>query len=187
MKTVEEKIAAWVDGKLTANQLAELDRELGGSHWRTASAAAPAGASRARSIVENETDRQLAGLLRSHCGDRHLENADFFNHQLLRRIEADQAVERQAGSRGAGWSLFLSLRRMALAGAFCLVVAVLLFASTIPGTRRSNPTPRQFMAEITNARTEDPAITASTFHSKSEKVTVLWLDGLNYLSDGDKL
>jgi hypothetical protein len=184
MKTVEEKIAAWVDGKLTGNQIAELDRELGGSHWRTGS---ESGLDRSRLIVETEADRQMGDLLRAHCGAVALDNADFFNHQLLQRIEADQAASRKGGERSPGWSLFLSLRRMTLAGAFCLAMAALLFASTIPGSRRSNPTARQFMAEITNARTEDPSITASTFHSKSEKVTVLWLDGLKYLPDGEQL
>lgn len=186
MKTVEEKIAAWIDGDLPASELAGLDKELGGSHWRTDSAH---GAS--RSLAEDKADRQTGELLRAHCGSVALENADFFNHQLLQRIEADQASLRKAGStralRSPGWFLFFSLRRTALAGAFCLVMAVLLFASTIPGSRRSNPTPGQFMAEIMNARTDDPAITASTFHSKSEKVTVLWLDGLKYLPDEGQL
>lgn len=176
MKTVEERIEAWIEGKLTGPELVELERELGPDRPATpAPTASPA--------------RQLGKLLRAHCSAPKLQNPDFFNHQLMQRIAADQAAAQRGKEtdRASGRFLFFSLPRMALAGVFCLLMALLIFASTIPGSRRSNPTAGQFITEILNAHTEDPAISASAFHSKAENVTVLWLEGLNYLPDGEKL
>jgi len=173
MKTVEEKMTAWIDGTLTGSELAEFEKELG----------------REQIISEKEAAQQIGALLRTHSRGPELKNADFFNHQLMQRIKADQAAG-MSSKRGAAFqigSLFLSLSRMAWAGAACLLIALVLFATMIPGARRSNPTPGQYMAEILNAHTDDPTITASAFHSKAGNVTVLWLDGLNYLPDGDKL
>lgn len=121
-------------------------------------------------------------------GGPQLEHADFFNHQLMERIAADQAASStQKAQRKEVGSFFFSLRRMAWAGAFCLLIALALFATTIPGSRRYNPTAGQCVSEILNAHTEDPAITASSFHCKKGNVTVLWLDGLGYMPNGDQL
>jgi len=170
MKTVEEKITAWIDGKLTGSELADFDANP-------------------EAMAEKAAAQQIGMLLRAHCGEPKLQNADFFNHQLMQRIEADQRAGATSKPRGSFTfsSIFFSLSRMAWAGVACLLMALLLFAATIPGARRSNPTAGQYMAEILNAHTEDPAISASTFHSKASNVTVLWLDGLKYLPDGDQL
>ena len=177
MKTAEEKLTAWIDGKLQGEELAEFEREL---------------ANYPEAAAEKTAAGQLGELLRTHCTAPELQNADFFNHQLMQRIEADEAAAGvQTAVSGASAegvrSVLFSLARMAWAGVAFLLIALLLFAITIPGARRSNPTAGEYMAEILNAHTEDPAITASTFHSKAGNVTVLWLDGLNYLPDGEKL
>ena len=41
----------------------------------------------------------------------------------------------------------------------------------------------EYMAQFYNARTADPAVSATAFHSKKDNVTVLWLDGLDYLPE----
>ncbi len=114
MKTFEEKFTAWVDGELKGRELAEFEAEL--PH-----------AFEAR--LEKHAARQIGELFREHGRAPELANADFFNHQLMQRIEAESAEPAAVPARRKfSWSL----PRLAIAGAFSLLVAFGLYRTLVP-------------------------------------------------------
>jgi negative regulator of sigma E activity len=164
MKTFEEKFTAWVDGELAGDELAAFETELANMHDAEADKLAA---------------HQLGDLLREHGCAPELANADFFNHQLMQRIEAETSEPKVAPERRAfSWSL----ARLAWAGACSLAVAFALFWFVIPTAPQAAPEPAVAAAQI-SAHSDDPAITATAFQSKKNHVTVLWLDGLDYMPE----
>jgi hypothetical protein len=164
MKTFEEKFTAWVDGKLAGDELAAFETELANIH-------------------EAETDKlaanQIGDLLREHGCAPELTNADFFNHQLMQRIEAETPKPKASPERRVyPWSL----ARIAWAGAGSLAVAFALFWLVIPIAPQTSSETAVAAAQI-SAHSDDPAITATAFQSKKNHVTVLWLDGLDYMPE----
>jgi hypothetical protein len=167
MKTFEEKFTAWIDGELTGKELADFEAGLAG-------------------VKEAGVDRIAAhcvgDLLRGHGGAPELQNADFFNHQLMQRIDAETPGP---GIKPARPLFSWSLSRFACAGVCSLLIAVALFYFMIPvGPRRSTPASGELA--ILNTHSGDPTITVTAFHSKDNKVTVLWLDGLKYIPEDKK-
>ncbi len=168
MKTFEERFTAWVDGQLEGDELTAFEKEL---------AAHP----------EAESDRaaavKIGDLLRTHTKAPMLSNADFFNLQIQQRIEAEMPCSRRTESRRDG-GVFWSPFRLLWAGAACLVLAGLLFRTTIPTS--DNPAPSEYFAQVVEAWPSDPSISATTVYNPQDNVTVLWLDGLEYMP-GDQL
>jgi hypothetical protein len=166
MKTFEEKFTAWVDGNLKGEELAAFEVELA-------------------QVKDAELDKlaahQLGDLFREHGRAPELQNADFFNHQLMQQIEADQPKPVAKPERARfSWSL----PRIALAGAFSLALAVGLYFSLIPQQPLHNPQVAQVPSmQILNTHGGTPEITASAFHTDKDNVTVLWIDGLKYVPD----
>lgn len=161
MKPFEERFTAWVDDQLTGAELAEFEKEL---------------ASYPEAPAERAEARKLGELLRSQPAPK-MGNEDFFNHQLMQRIAAvtPRAAE---PAKARGW--FWSLPRLALAGGACLVIAGGLFKALIP----AGPSPgaqSDYYAEIVHVRPGDPSISASTLYDPADNVTVVWLDGLDYI------
>jgi len=167
MKTFEEKFTAWIDGRLTGNELAGFEADL--AQIKDADA-------------EKEAALKLGALLRDHIKAPELNNAEFFNHQLLQQIELEKRREAAPVKRAPS---FWTLTRLVWAGSFCMAAAAALFFIAVPRGVVENPSGNEYVAQITNARTDDPAITATTIHSKDNKLTVLWLDGLEYLPAKD--
>jgi len=174
MRTFEEKFTAWVDGRLQGAELAAFESEL----------EAHPGA-----LAEKEAALEIGELLRAHHrATPPLPNADFFNHQLLREIAASQPAAAQAAPAApARLRPFWTLPRMALSGAFLLLLATALYFAAVPDTRRQVRQNEKYVENVLNARSDDPAITATSFHSKQDNVNVLWLDGLNYMPQDHKL
>jgi negative regulator of sigma E activity len=114
MKTFEEKFTAWVDGELKGKELAEFEAEL--PH-----------ALEAR--LEKLAARQVGDLLREHGRAPELTNADFFNHQLMQQIEAEPV--KPAAPARAPRKFAWSLPRLAMAGAFSLLVAFGLYHTAV--------------------------------------------------------
>ncbi len=115
MKTFEEKFTAWVDGRLADADLAAFEREL---------------KAHPEALAEKEDALELGNLLRAHIAAPPLRNADFFNLELLRQIEAGQpAAPRHR-------PLFWSLPRMAFSGIFLLLLSTVLYFAAVPNTRR---------------------------------------------------
>jgi anti-sigma factor RsiW len=168
MKTFEERFTAWVDGRLTGSELAAFEREL---------------ETHPEALAENEADIELGALLRANIAAPPLRNADFFNLEILRQIESSRPAASPRVIRSGFWTL----PRMALSGVFLLLLSTLLYFAAVPNTRREVRRNEQYVSNILNARSEDPNITATSFHSKENDVNVVWLDGLNYIPPEHKL
>jgi anti-sigma factor RsiW len=160
MKPFEEQFTAWVDGQMSETELAEFEKQL---------------TAHPEAATEKHEALRLGKLLRTHPTAPRLSNPDFFNHQLMQRIAAEtpRPVEKERVS-------FWSLPRLALAGAFSLLVAFGLYKTTIPtGTAAGDPS--KYFAQVVEAWPSDPSISATTVYSSEDNVTVLWLDGLDYI------
>jgi len=166
MKTFEEKFTAWVDGRLIGAELAAFEREL---------------ESHPEALAEKEGAARLGDLLRANLSAPPLRNEDFFNHEILRQIAPP------APRLGLWGGSFWSMPRMAFSGAFLMLLAVGLYFAAVPNTRREVRQNEQYVQNVLNARSDDPAITATSFYSKQDDVNVLWLDGLSYLPRDHKL
>jgi anti-sigma factor RsiW len=160
MKPFEEQFTAWVDGKMTDAELADFEKVL---------------AQHPEAAEEKEAALQLGQLLRTHPVAPRLSNPDFFNHQIMQRI-ADEKPKVLAQNRPFFWSI----PGLAWAGAFCLITALVLFKTTIPvgtsGVKDSN-----YYAQVVEAWPTNPNVSASTVYSPEDNVTVLWLDGMDYI------
>jgi len=168
MKTFEEKFTAWVDGRLSGPELAAFEREL----------QAHPGA-----LAEKLAALEIGNLLRANISAPPLKNPDFFNHQLLQLIESSQPSAAPALRRLSFWTL----PRMAFSGFSLLLLATLLYFAAVPNTNRDVRKHKEYVDNILNARSDDPNITATSFHSTRDNVNVLWLDGLSYMPPGHKL
>lgn len=164
MKTFEERFTAWVDGQLTGPELAAFEKEL---------------AAHPEALAERDAARKLGDFLRANAGAPSLSNADFFSLQLAQRIAAEQPTTRVAPERESG-GFFWSIPRLLWAGAASLGVAALLFATVIPGTVPAVEGSNYF-AQVVEAWPSDPGISATTVYNPKDNVTVLWLDGLDYV------
>ena len=160
----ETNFTAWLDGRLTGDALAAFETEMRARGFDPA--------------VERSAAGQLGKLLREHSFAPALSNAEFFNHQLLHRIAQDQP---STPTRRA----WFTLPRLVWAGAWCLLAAALLFQALIPhgGPRDRSP----YFAQVIDARPLDSGISADTVYTARDNVTVVWLDGLDYLPADYKL
>jgi hypothetical protein len=160
MKTSDFEIqfTAWLDGRLPAVEVDAFENELRARGFDPA--------------AERAAAEQTSALLVRHSPSPALPNADFFNHQILHRIEQEQRVAEPPARRR--WAL----PRLAWAGAFSLLVAAAMFKALIPvGASDRSP----YFATVVDARTYEPTIFASTVYNPRDNVTVLWLDGLDDL------
>ena len=165
MKTFEEKWTAWIDGELTGAELAAFEASLPD---KTAAEA------------EKRDAQQLGTFLKEHLPCRGMGNEEFFHHQLRERMGQDADVRpRQTPARGRVW---WPIGRLVWVGATALAI----FGICTFFVMRENPATEQsqYLSEILTARV-DPAVspnaTISMFKSKEDKVTVLWVEGLQSL------
>ena len=164
MKTFEEKFTAWVDGELKGRELEEFEADL--AHVKDAG-------------PDKLAAHQLGDLFREHCRAPELKNEDFFNLQIMQRIEAGLP---QPGANPARRKFAWSLPRMAMAGAFSLLVAFGLFYTVIPVGQQAAPqTPG--IVQFLNTRGGTPDITVSTYRSEENDVSVVYIEGLPYVPD----
>ncbi len=170
MKAFEAQYTAWLDGTLAGSELAEFEAALSKQLGCSAICAK-------QSAEEDRAEAQKLGdLLRAHSEPRELKNADFFNHRLLQEIERESPSPNNGGSQNS-WPFW----RMIWAGSFSLgVAAVMFFAVVLPDLRPALPA-NAYFAQILETKAGDPAISAVAYHDAKENVTVLWLDGLDYV------
>ena len=163
MKTFEEKWTAWVDDQLTGRELEEFLASL---------------PDRAVAETEKRSAKQVGSLLRDQAVA--LSNADFFSHQLRERLDRESAPSRsdRDGMHSGWWTI----RRLLWGGLTSLAIFVLC---AIVVLREKAPTSQsQYLTEILTYRvdpTVSPNATISMFRPKDERVTVLWVDGLQSL------
>jgi hypothetical protein len=162
MNRFEEKFTAWVDGELSGEALEAFEKELPGHP--------EAGEEKADAL-------RIRALLREHPTVPRLTNPDFFNYQLMERIAAETPRPAAPAEKHA---FFWPLRRLVFAGGFSLAVAFALYLALIPktpdGDRKSH-----YFAQVVETWTEDPSVTATTVYDSDQNVTVVWLDGLEYV------
>ncbi len=163
MKTFEERFTAWIDGQLSGEALAAFEKEL---------------AAHPEAQTDRAAARTIGDLLRKHAAAPALSNADFFSLQIERRIEAETATRSKPAKpeREPVASIF---PRFAWAGVFFLVVAGISFFLTKPQPPASEPS--TYFAQVVEAWPSDPSISATTVYNPQDNVTVLWLDGLDYM------
>ena len=166
MKTFEEKWTAWLDGELRGKELAEFEASL---------------PDRAVAEAEKLETQKLGALLKRQLSMRAMGNEEFFNHQLRERINAEYPNESKLDedlSPRFSWSI----GRLVWAGATALALFVVC---TFFVMRSKEPADQsQYLSQILNARVDpgiSPNATVSIFQTKEDKVTVLWVDGLQSL------
>ena len=166
MKTFEEKWTAWLDDQLGGKELIEFEASL---------------SDKARADAEKEETRKLRALLKEHLGVDVLNNEEFFSHQIRERIRRESETQNRPGFGGPGWTWW-SVRRLALSGVTALAIFAIFAVAVM---RENNPAePSEYLTQIVNARV-DPAVspnaTFSMFETKKDRVTVLWVEGLQSL------
>jgi hypothetical protein len=166
MKTFEEKWTAWLDDQLGGKELAEFEASL---------------SDKPRADAEKQGAHKLGALLKDHLGADVLNNEEFFNHQIREQIRREsEAQERPAfgGARSTWWSV----RRLALSGVSALAIFAVFAVAVM--REKNPPEPSEYLTQIVNARV-DPAVspnaTFSMFETKKDRVTVLWVEGLQSL------
>jgi hypothetical protein len=165
MKAFEEKWTAWLDGELRGKELAEFEASL---------------PDRAAAEAEKLEAQKLGSFLKQYLPARAMGNEEFFNHQVRGRIEAEDSTESAARERRPRFSW--SIGRLAWTGASALALFVVC---TFFVMRSREPADQsQYLSQILNARVDpglSPYATVSMFQAKEDKVTVLWVDGLQSL------
>lgn len=166
MKTFEEKWTAWIDGELTGDELAEFEASL---------------PDRAAAEAEKRGALKLGTFLKEHLPCPAMGNEEFFSHQLRERIAADTHVENPAET-DAGSPAWWPIGRLLWVGSTALAifsVCTFFVMREKPATDQS-----QYLSQILNARVDpvvSPNATISMFESKEDRVTVLWVEGLQSL------
>jgi hypothetical protein len=163
MKTFEEKWTAWVDEQLTGRELEEFLGSL---------------PDRAAAEAEKQSAKQLGSFLREQSVA--LSNADFFSHQLRERLDRESApVRGEPDAVRTGW---WTIRRLLWGGITSL--AVFALCSVVVLREKTPSSQSQYFNEILSYRvdpTVSPNATISMFQKKEDRVTVLWVDGLQSL------
>ena len=165
MKTFEEKWTAWVDDELSAAECAEFEASL---------------EDRVAALAEKNQAHKLGALLKEELRAPAMGNEEFFHHQLRNRIAAESAPQRspRAGSRESWWTI----PRLLWTGASSLAVFAICAFFVMREDRA--PDQSQYLTQILNARVDpgvNPNATVSIFQTKQDRVTVLWVDGLQSL------
>src|SRR5919201_2873260 len=163
MKTFEENWTAWLDGQLTGKELEDFEASL---------------PDRAAAEAEKRDAQKLGKLLKQELGADVLKHEEFFSHQVQVRIAREHGTRDRARQRGTWWTV----PRLALSGAVSLALFMLCAVFVI---RDKNPAEQsQYLTQILNARVDtnvSPNATISIFETKEDKVTVLWVEGLQSL------
>lgn len=166
MKTFEEKWTAWLDGELTGDELAQFEASL---------------PDKAAAEAEKRDARKLGSFLKDQLQAPAMGNEEFFHHQLRERIASDaraSAGPEQPDKKAALWPL----GRLVWVGATALAI----FSVCTFFVMREKPQTDQseYLTQILNTRIDpamSPNATYSMFESKEDKVTVLWVEGLQSL------
>jgi anti-sigma factor RsiW len=166
MKTFEEKWTAWIDGELSGAELAEFEASL---------------PDKAAAEAEKRATQKLSAFLQEHLPCAAMGNEEFFNHQLRERIAGGGRASGNRETAGAG-TAWWPIGRLVWVGATAL--AIFSVCTFFVMRERAPSDQSQYLSQILNARV-DPAVspnaTISMFESKEDKVTVLWVEGLQSL------
>jgi hypothetical protein len=166
MKTFEEKWTAWLDDELTGDELAEFEASL---------------PDKAAAAAEKRDAHKLGAFLKEQLQGRAMGNEEFFHHQLRERIERD-ARTGVAGGNADSPRAWWPIGRLVWVGATSL--AIFCVCTFFVMRERGPAEQSQYLSQILTARVDpvvSPNATISMFESKKDRVTVLWVDGLQSL------
>jgi hypothetical protein len=186
MKTFEERFTAWIDGELRGEELAAFEQEL----LRHEDA-----------MSERANAVKLGALLREHGAAPALTNEDFFNRSLMERIDSELPTIPVNHGETAGQRTWWGLPKLVWLGAACLVASMIILPLIVPNTRDQQavkpgiePLPfgdfstgDVYVAEVLEATSGDPVVSAVALHSDDNKMTVVWLDGLEYIPASNQI
>jgi hypothetical protein len=166
MKTFEEKWTAWIDGELAGDELAEFEASL---------------PDRAAAEAEKRSAKKLGLFLKEQLQGRPMGNEEFFHHQLRERIAVDTHVDDPAET-DAGSPAWWPIGRLLWVGSTALAI----FSVCTFFVMREKPAAEQsqYLSQVLNARVDpvvSPNATITMFESKEDKVTILWVEGLQSL------
>ena len=171
MKTFEENLDAWLEGRLQGKELEQFEASL-----PEISVA---------ELEQQANELKLGSLLKTQIGTPEMSNQDFFSHQIseaIARDEAKNAAPVAAKQRRETW---WSISRLVWAGATSLAI----FAVCTFFILREQPNAGQstYLTQIQNWRLDpvvSPNATVSVFpfdNKEEQRVTVIWVDGLQTL------
>ena len=162
MKPSEETLTAWIDDALSADDQAAFEANL------------PPNAEE-----ERRQAKELGQLLRTHLKPAPpLKNAEFFTHSVLQQIAPPVLAASASPKQGSFWHPFL---HFLTAAAACLAIVFFL------GHTLNSSSDSDYFAAFHNLQAGDEAISAVAFHDQEAQITVLWLEGLDYLPDSQKI
>ena len=153
LTAAEEKLTAFLDGKLTPAEAAAFERE----HPEAA--------------AEKRSHTKLRAMLAKDAPV--LRNGDFFNHQILREIGAASEERQPARAKAAVFPLW----RLVFAGAACLIAAAGIYFGSVAGGAKSRG---DYFAQVLSVKAGDPEISAQVIDA--DGIAVVWIDGLASLS-----
>jgi hypothetical protein len=132
-------------------------------------------------VTERASGETLHRLLRENSPVPAMKHADFFNRQLMYRIEQEERASQAKEEKSAGFWRWLVLPKMAWAGFACLLIAGVMYKTLIPVSSSGPLEPSTYFATVVDSRTFDPTVSANTVYDPRDNITVLWIDGLDYL------
>jgi hypothetical protein len=163
----EETYTLWLDGQLSLADAATFEKQM-----------------RERGLdpaAERAGGEKLHRLLSANSPAPEMKHPDFFNRQLLYRIEQEQRAEAKPEAAPAGFWRWLAFPKIAWAGVACLLIAGAMFKTMIPTNVPSSREKSPYFATVVDSRTFDPTVSANTVYNPQDNITVLWIDGLDYL------
>lgn len=162
MKTFEERYTAWLDGGLAAEAQTAFEGEL---------------EERSESLTAKTEFAQFQTFFREHSAAPALESADFFNHSILEKLSATN----KKSPASTSWSF----PKLAWLGGLSMATALVLFIAIIPKKSETH-SQAAYIAQVISARSADPQISATAFQThpaEKDDLTVVWLDGLDYVPE----
>jgi hypothetical protein len=170
MKTFEENLDAWLEGRLEGKELEQFEASL-----PEVSVA---------ELEQQANELKLGSLLKTQIGTREMTNQEFFSHQIseaIARDEAEAAKHVAAPVRETWWSI----SRLLWAGATSL--AIFLVCTLFILREQPNAGKSGYLTDIQNFRLDpvvSPNATISVFpfdNKEEQRVTVIWIEGLQSL------
>ena len=151
----EEKLTAYLDQKLSAEDAAAFERE------------------NPEVATERLANEGLRKALKLGSPVPALRNGEFFNRQIIREVAADMP---QVEQRREKPSLF-SIWRLAIACAACLLAAGGIYKGLVPAKQATPP----YFAQVLSMKTGDDSLKARLVNE--EGMTIVMIDGLDPIDE----
>jgi anti-sigma factor RsiW len=127
---LEEKLTAYIDGQLSAQEMAAFEKE------------------HAHLLDEKDAALRVNTLLKQHSQSPRLRNPDFFNHQIIAQITLPAATQPRK-------TLF-PLWRLVFASACCMLAVLGIYIGFV----KDKPANRQYMAQVLKVTAGDEDLSA---------------------------